>query len=157
MATTVASATLKVTLKEDIVLNGRQQGSESVLSIPSINEISKRILTIPTSEIEIIAMSTAVASGTYIESDVRYIRITNLDDTNHLFLIFKNEDNDEFVVKLDKGQSFVYNGDLAGGTNDTMEALTAGTASVSNVGYLLSVSAQADTDSCDLEMFTASA
>ena len=74
-----------------------------------------------------------------------------------MFLIFKNEDNDEFVVKLDKGQSFIYNGDLAGGDNDTMEALTAGTASVSNVGYLLNVSAQADTASCDLELFIASA
>lgn len=157
MATTVASATLKVTLKEDIVINGRQQGGESVLSIPSINEISKRIVTVTTSKHELISFSGTAGKGMYILADMRYLRFTNLDDTNHLFLIFKNEDNDEFVVKLDKGQSFVYNGDLAGGTNDTMEALTAGTASVSNVGYLLSVSAQADTDSCDLEMFTASA
>jgi hypothetical protein len=157
MATTVASATLKVTLKEDIVLNGRQQGSEAVLSIPSINEISKRIVTVTTSKHELISFSGTSGKGMYILADMRYLRFTNLDDTNHVFLIFKNEDNDEFVVKLDKGQSFVYNGDLAGGTNDTMEALTAGTASVSNVGYLLSVSAQADTASCDLEMFTASA
>tara|TARA_R100000234_G_scaffold118281_1_gene98400 strand:- start:589 stop:1062 length:474 start_codon:yes stop_codon:yes gene_type:complete len=157
VATTVASATLKVTLKEDIVLNGRQQGSEAVLSIPSINEISKRIVTVTTSKHELISFSGTAGKGMYILADMRYLRFTNLDDTNHLFLIFKNEDNDEFVVKLDKGQSFVYNGDLDGGTNDTMEALTAGTASVSNVGYLLSVSAQADTDSCDLEMFTASA
>ena len=103
------------------------------------------------------SFSSIVGKGNYSLADMRYIRFTNLDDTNHLFLIFKNEDNDEFIVKLDKGQSFIYNGDLAGGTNDTMEALTAGTASVSNVGYLLSVSAQADTASCDLELFIASA
>ena len=156
MATTVASATLKVTLKEDIVLNGRQQGSESVLSIPSINEISKRILTIPTSEIEIIAMSTAVASGTYIESDVRYIRITNLDDTNHITLTFKNENSDEFAIKLDKGQSYIYNGDMDGGGVDTMDAID-GTGLTLSLGDLVNITALADTAACDLEVFVASA
>ena len=110
-----------------------------------------------TSKHELITFSGTMGRGNYVLGDMRYIRFTNLDDTNHLFLIFKNEDNDEFIVKLDRGQSFIFNGDLAGGSNDTMEALTAGTASVSNVGYLLSVSAQADTDSCDLEVFVASA
>tara|TARA_A100001515_G_scaffold25308_1_gene19438 strand:- start:9861 stop:10331 length:471 start_codon:yes stop_codon:yes gene_type:complete len=156
VATTVASATLKVTLKEDIVLNGRQQGSESVLSIPSINEISKRILTIPTSEIEIIAMSTAVASGTYIESDVRYIRITNLDDTNHITLTFKNENSDEFAIKLDKGQSYIYNGDMDGGVVDTMDAID-GTGLTLSLGDLVNITALADTAACDLEVFVASA
>lgn len=144
-------------LSEDIVLNGQQQGGTNILTIPSINETSKRILTITTSKHDVMSFSSIVGKGNYSLADMRYIRFTNLDDTNHLFLIFKNEDNDEFIVKLDKGQSFIYNGDLAGGTNDTMEALTAGTASVSNVGYLLSVSAQADTASCDLELFIASA
>ena len=157
MATTVTSSTLTVKITEDIHLNGQQQGTTKTLSIPSINEISKRILTITTSKHDVMSFSGTVGKGNYSLADMRYIRFTNLDDSNHLFLIFKNEDNDEFVVKLDKGQSFIYNGDLAGGDNDTMEALTAGTASVSNVGYLLSVSAQADTASCDLELFIASA
>ena len=156
MASTVSSATLKVTVKEEIELNGSQQGSTNTLSIGEVNEISKRIVTITTSKHELISFSGTAGRGNYILGDMRYLRFTNLDDTNHLFLIFKNEDKDEFIVKLDKGQSFFYNGDLAGGTNDTMEALTAGTASVSNVGYLLSVSAQADTASCDLELFVAS-
>ena len=157
MASKIKKGTLTVRLSEDIVLNGQQQGGTNILTIPSINETSKRILTITTSKHDVMSFSSIVGKGNYSLADMRYIRFTNLDDTNHLFLIFKNEDNDEFIVKLDKGQSFIYNGDLAGGDNDTMEALTAGTASVSNVGYLLSVSAQADTDSCDLELFIASA
>jgi len=157
MASTVQSSALKVTLTERIVLNGRDHGSSNELSISDINEVSKRITTVTTSKHEIISFSGTMGRGNYVLADMRYIRFTNLDDTNHLFLIFKNEDNDEFIVKLDKGQSFIYNGDLDGGDNDTMEALTAGTASVSNVGYLLNVSAQADTASCDLEMFIASA
>ena len=157
MASKVKSSTLKVTVTERIVLNGRDHGSVNELSIGSVNEVSKRITTVTTSKHELITFSGTMGRGNYVLADMRYLRFTNLDDTNHLFLIFKNEDNDEFIVKLDKGQSFIYNGDLAGDSNDTMEALTAGTASVSNVGYLLSVSAQADTASCDLEMFVASA
>ena len=84
MATTVASSTLKVTLTESITLNGTAQGSTSTLSIPSIAEISKRIVTITTTEASILTFSTAVAPGTYIIADVRYIRLTNLDDTNHI-------------------------------------------------------------------------
>ena len=157
MASTITAGTLKVTLTEQIILSGRDHGSKNTLSISSINEVSKRITTVTTSKHEILSFSGTMGKGNYILADMRYIRFTNLDDTNHLFLIFKNEDNDEFIVKLDKGQSFIYNGDLAGGDNDTMEALTAGTASVSNVGYLLNVSAQADTASCDVEVFVASA
>tara|TARA_Y100001963_G_scaffold142213_1_gene211430 strand:- start:1388 stop:1861 length:474 start_codon:yes stop_codon:yes gene_type:complete len=157
VASKIKKGTLTVRISEDVVLNGQQQGGTNILTIPSINETSKRILTITTSKHDVMSFSSIVGKGNYSLADMRYIRFTNLDDTNHLFLIFKNEDNDEFIVKLDKGQSFIYNGDLAGGTNDTMEALTAGTASVSNVGYLLSVSAQADTASCDMELFIASA
>tara|TARA_B100000287_G_scaffold314060_2_gene297441 strand:- start:49 stop:522 length:474 start_codon:yes stop_codon:yes gene_type:complete len=157
MASKVKSSKLTVTLTERIVLNGSDHGSINELTVGGINEVSKRITTVTTSKHELITFSGTMGRGNYVLGDMRYIRFTNLDDTNHLFLIFKNEDNDEFIVKLDRGQSFIFNGDLAGGSNDTMEALTAGTASVSNVGYLLSVSAQADTDSCDLEVFVASA
>ena len=101
-------------------------------------------------------MGTAVAAGTFIEGDVRYIRITNKDTTNHVGLIFKNENNDEFGVKLDKGQSFIYNGDLAGGVVDTMDAQDGGADLAANTfGDLVNVTAYADTAACDLEVFVA--
>ena len=156
MASTISNATLTVTIKESITLKSKEQGGTTTLSISDINEISKRIITIPTSEVEIIAMSTAVSSGTFIESDVKYIRITNLDDTNHISLTFKNEDNDEFGVKLDKGQSFIYNGDLSGGVVDTMDA-AATAISPGTFADLVNITALADTAACDLELFIASA
>jgi|TARA_Y100001963_G_C6716664_1_gene416990 hypothetical protein len=155
MASTIASGTLKVTIKEEIYLKGKNQGAVTELSISDVNEISSRIITVPTSEVEIIAMSTAVSSGTFVEGDVRYIRITNLDDTNHVSLTFKNEDNDEFGVKLDMGQSFIYNGDMSAGVVDTMDAaataITPGT-----FADLVNITALADTAACDLEIFVAS-
>ena len=154
MATTITASTLTVTLTEAISLNGYDQGSSNTLSISSINEVHKRILTVPTSEIEVVAMSTANSSGTFIEGDVRYMRFTNLDDTNHVTLTFKNENNDEFAIKIDKGQSFIYNGDMSGGVVDTMDGID-GTGLTVSLGDLVNVTALADTAACDLEVFVA--
>ena len=155
MASTITAGTLKVTIRESITLKGKEQGSTTELSISDINEVASRIITVPVSEVEVIAMSTAVSSGTFVEGNVRYIRITNLDDTNHVSLTFKNEDNDEFGVKLDKGQSFIYNGDMSGGVVDTMDAaataITPGT-----FADLVNITALADTAACDVEVFVAS-
>lgn len=156
MASTITAATLTVTLTESITLNGSNQGATNTLTIGSINEVSKRIVTATTTEATILAMGTAVAAGQFIESDVRYIRITNLDDTNHVVLTCKNENDDEFAVKLDKGQSFIYNADLAGGVVDTMDAID-GTGLSLSLGDLVNITADADTASCDLELFVASA
>ena len=155
MASTVSAANLKVKITEEIILNGGDQGGTTELTIGSINEISKRITTITTTEATILTFSAAVGQGTYIVADVRYLRFTNLDDTNHIMLTFKDEDNTEFRVKLDAGQSFIYNADNSGGLVDTMKA--AATALGSGLADLYDVTADADTDSCDLEIFIASA
>ena len=122
METTLSSATMTVRVIESIKLNGTEQGAVNTRTISSINEISKRILTVPTSETVVTSFSTAVATGTFIEGDVRYIRITNKDDTNFVYLVFKNEYSNEFCVKLDSGQSYIYNGDNNSGVIDTMLA-----------------------------------
>ena len=122
MASKVTPSTMTVTISESITLNGQNQGGTQTLSISDIATISKRIIDVPTSEVVIASMSTAVGAGAFVESDVRYIRITNLDDSNFVYLVFKNEYNNEFCVKLDKGKSFIYNGDDASGVIDTMLA-----------------------------------
>ena len=155
MTSTLTAATLTVKIHESISLNGKDQGATTSLSLSSINEISKRIVTVTTTEAEVVAMSTTASSGTFIEGDVRYMRFTNLDDTNHITLTFKNENDDEFGVKLDKGQSFIYNGDISGGVVDTMDAIDGSGLTVS-LGDLVNVTADADTASCDMEIFIAS-
>ena len=154
MTSTLTAATMTVTVTESINLNGMNQGSSNTLSLASIAEVSKRIVNVPASEVEVVAMSTAVASGTFIESTVKYIRFTNLDDTNHITLTFKDEDNTEFAVLLDKGQTFIYNGDIAGGVVNTMHA--GGSALTVSLNDLVNVTALADTAACDMEIFVAS-
>ena len=154
MASTITAATMTVTITESINLNGMNQGATNNLSLASIAEVSKRIVNVPASEVEVVAMSTAVAAGTFVESTVKYIRITNLDDTNHVVLTFKSEGNHEFAVKLDKGQSFIYNGDVSGGVVDTMDA--SGSALSLALEDLVNITALAATAACDLEVFVAS-
>jgi len=154
MTSTLTAATMTVTVSESINLNGTNQGATNTLSLASIAEISKRIVNVPASEVEVVAMSTAVASGTFIESTVKYIRFTNLDDTNHITLTFKDEDATEFAVLLDKGQTFIYNGDIAGGVVNTMHA--SGSALSVSLNDLVNVTALADTAACDMEIFVAS-
>ena len=154
MASTVISENLKVKITETINLNGQNQGGTTELVINSINEISKRIVEVSTTEATILTFSAAVGQGTYVAANVRYMRFTNLDDTYHIMLTFKDEDNTEFRVKVDAGQSFIFNGDNSGGVVDTMKAN--GSARSSGLADLYDVTADADTASCDLEVFIAS-
>ena len=151
-------ATLTVTHTEDITLNGQQFGATNIKTFASINEISKRIVTITTAESTIATFSAAVASaGHYVAADVRYIRFTNRDSTNFITLTFRNQDNDEVAIKLDAGQSFIWNGDNSGGMVDVFNATQdADAASDTALGDLTNIQADANTGSCDLEMIIAS-
>ena len=151
-------ANLTVTHTEDITLNGQQFGGTNIKTFSSINEISKRSLTITTTECVIGTFSAATASaGHYIAADVRYIRFTNLDTTNFITLTFRNQDNDEVAIKLDAGQSFILNGDNANGMSAIFNATQdADAASDTAFGSLTNIQADANTGSCDLEMIIAS-
>ena len=151
------AGTLKVKIQEEIILDNQDYSSKRVLEISSINEISKRILTITTTEAEILKFASTIDAGRYIIGDVRYMRFTNLDDTNFVTLTFTNEDSDEVAIKLDAGQSFIWNGDNSGGLVDSFNAVTAGNAaSDTALADVTSVQADANTGSCNLEMFIAS-
>ena len=158
MATTVTAATLTVTVAEDITLNGIQQGASNTKTFASINEISKRIVTVTTTEATIATFhASAIGAAQFLEANVRYMRFTNLDDTNFITLTFTNENSDEVAIKLDAGQSFIWNGDNSGGVVDVFNATeNADANSDVALGDLTTIQADANTASCDLEMFVAS-
>jgi hypothetical protein len=158
MATTITSATLTVTVTETITLNGTAHGASNSASFASINEISKRILTITTNESTVATFSGAVASaGHFNDSAVRYIRFTNKDDTYFITLTFRNQDNDEVAFKVDAGQSFIWCGDNNDGMSSVFNATEDGdAASDTNFGSLTSIQADAESSTVDIEMFIAS-
>ena len=160
-------ATLTVTVKEAITLNNIDYGSERSLDISSVNEITKRVVTASTTECGLIGFLSALSSvgvsankvgyvaGIFDNGDVRYIRITNLDSSNHIMLTFKDEDNTEFRMKVYAGHSFIYPGDNSGGVVDTMKA--SGSALASGLSDLVDITVDTDTASCDVEVFVGSA
>ena len=160
-------ATLTTKVIEEITLNNNSYNSERSLDISSVNEIVKRIVTISTTECGLIGFISAISgvgvsankvgyvAGMFDDGDVRYIRITNLDSSNHITLTFRDEDSTEFCMKVDAGHSFIYPGDNSGGVKDTMHA--AGSAITVSLNDLVDITALADTDSCDVEVFVGSA
>jgi hypothetical protein len=156
MASTITASTLTTTVTESIFLNGTQQGGTSIKTFGSINEISKRILTITTNEVTIATFSAAVAStGHYNDSAVRYMRFTNKDDTNFITLTFTNEDNDEVAIKVDAGNSFIWAADNDGGMVDVFNA-TENAGVAASLADLRTIQADASASTIDLEMFIAS-
>ena len=157
MASTITAATMTVTLTEDVTLNGYDQGAKNTITIDNIAEVSKRILTITTNEATIATMSGAVASsGHFNDSFVRYMRFTNLDDTNFLTLTFTNDDSDEVAIKLDAGNSFMWFADNSGGMVDVMNAAAGDAGSDTALASITTIQADANTGNCDLEMLIAS-
>ena len=158
-------ATLTVTINERLLLNNNDYSSNNKLSVTGVSEVVKRIVNIGTDEIGLLGFGTAYntelsktyVAGQFDEDDVRYIRITNLDDTNHIALVLKNENNDEFGVKIDKGCSFLYGVDLSGGVKDTMDSADAAGITPDSFGDLVDITCAANTAACDVEVFVASA
>ena len=154
MATTISPAKLTVTHTETITLNGIAQGSTNIKAFANIAEFSKRIITVTTTEAVIATFSSGVASaGHYTAATVRYIRFTNLDDAYFITLTFRNQDNDEVAIKLDYGQSFVWNGDNVDGLTTVFNATED---SDTAFGSLTNIQADANGGDCDLEMVIAS-
>ena len=116
MASTITAATLSVTLSESITLGGTQYGGTKELSIASIKEVFKRIVRcVDDTDCTIATFQTATntADNAIDLENVRYIRVTNLDDTNPMNLslqIAGGEDgsaNMSATHLVGAGQSFI--------------------------------------------------
>ena len=149
-----AAATMTVTLTEAITLNSKDYGSTQSFTVASIANVDRRIFTASTTEQTIMTFSTAMAAGQSIPGKVQYIRFSNLDDTNHIVITIANENDDETAIKLDKGRSFIIAGDVAGGMADVLDADSSAISSLT-LGDLKSITIDADTAACDVELFVA--
>ena len=143
MASTITNATLAVTITEAVTLNGKSYGNINNLSVANVNEVDERILTIPTSEVGVVTFGSAAGAGTFVRSNVKYLRITNKDDTNFISLHITSA-TDDVWLKVEAGKAFVLgNGDL-----ETAGAFSAWAA-------ITDITAIADTAAVDVEYFIA--
>ena len=151
--TAYSSATLTVKVTESLTIDGRDYGGSSSATFSSIKNVTRRIETITTTEATIVTFSSVIGAGQYVAANIAYMRFTNLDDTNFIVLTFANENDDEAAIKVDAGNSFILAGDNAGGMADMLDAKDS--ALSLSLGDLKSITVDADTASCDVEIFVA--
>tara|TARA_A100001201_G_scaffold141965_1_gene138810 strand:- start:170 stop:895 length:726 start_codon:yes stop_codon:yes gene_type:complete len=145
MPTTINTSDLTITTRELITLGGNQYDSKHTKIIPNIKEVTKRIITVPTGStpysaatsvvddgIEILKMDDTLTSGPYKVADIRYCRITNLDDTNFITLQLVNSSGQRSAHKLDFGSTYVVGFDMTSGSISTHQANSANMVSSSN-------------------------
>ena len=86
---------LKLTVQEQVVLNGVQQGGSYKSTISGINDIYKRLVTVPaTSSATLATFKSTTATGSIAAMDVnnvKYIRVTNLNSSNYIDLSLQME------------------------------------------------------------------
>tara|TARA_R100001129_G_scaffold130254_1_gene92137 strand:- start:363 stop:854 length:492 start_codon:yes stop_codon:yes gene_type:complete len=163
MATTLKNATLKVTIKEEITLNGSRQDAENILRVSDINEIYKRIITCPAnSETTLAHFHSSVADGTLAPldiDDVKYIRLTNLDSSTGVTLSLQSdvgEDDsaaDESAsLLIEAGKSFIM-----GSPNDGIGISDADANLVTDLVDVESLVIFTGGSAVDVEVFIASA
>ena len=141
-----AGATLTVTLTESLTIDSRDYGGKQTMTFGSISDVYKRIVTAITIEQDLMDFGAIAKAGTMDVDDVRYMRISNLDDTNYCKLTFLNTNGEEFMITLDKGQSFVWCGDSATGVNNFF---TANQGDVQFIDSTVDTTAGAFTQACD--------
>ncbi len=87
MATTVTTQTLTVNIGESITINGTTYDQTVTKSIAGIGNVSKRIHTIPAASTTTLATFASAGTGANFDvEDLKYMRLTNLDDTENLIL-----------------------------------------------------------------------
>ena len=151
MASTISNASLTVVVTEKITLNGREHGSSQKMTITGVNEISKRIMTTLTTGTQIYKGHLDTASyGQFIYGNVKYIRITNLDDTNPVSIHIEDTTNTIYSQFLIPAGHVFYLTDASGsyGADTSAEIPT---------GNIERIDALASTAAVDIEILVASA
>ena len=152
MATTVTDANLTVTITDSVTLNGQAYGNTNTLTVASIDEVYQRVITVPiTAYTSLFELAAASTLGTLIAANVKYFRVTNLDDTNDAYLKIADaaSASESFTVKINPGKSFIMGGvSFAAAASDLGAAPT--------WEDTMEVQAVAITSPVDLEVFVAS-
>jgi hypothetical protein len=156
-------ATLKVTIKEELVLNGKDVGNSNYIAIAGVNNAEHRVVTLPQDSEQSVLLfhPTAISAGTIIDDSLKYLRFTNLDDSNNVQLrIIQGDDpsSQQYAVVVEPGESYILgNDDMYGESTtatDNPSSLLgpAVNSALANIDAIYAMAVGAD---CELEMFLA--
>lgn len=142
-------ANLVTTISESVVLNGAVRGSSNTVTTSGINNVMERILVCElgnVTTIGVFAVAAYTLPGAMDVDKVKYIRVTNLDDTNNITLAVTTATNN-FELLIDAGNSYIM--------SVAVNALTglAGAPSFGSLRTLTSLQVKPSVASCPVELF----
>jgi len=144
MASTVTATTATVQITESLTLGGVDRGGSHSRTISNVAEADRRVMTVDSAnEIDLIELNSDNGQGKFVRASIRYIRITNLDNTNHIRVRFKKSGAETVDVKVSAGATFLLS------TGDFEAKVAAG--AFSTYEEIDVISAQADTADVDIE------
>ena len=154
-------ADLTTTISESVTINGAVRGSSNTLTITGIEHTFERVVTIPadTDGTVLLTKDTITSSDGAVDiQDTKYIRITNLDDTNSVNLSLQidrhNDDSgaeESATILLQAGHSFIM-----GTPHDSIAVSDASAAINTTMHDLESILVDSSDQAVKLEVFVAS-
>jgi hypothetical protein len=109
MASTVSPTTFKVTIREEQTIKGISSVNKVEYSIPSVKQVDRRLVTcFQTTSIDLFDIdNTLPGAGQFVSSSLKYVRVTNLDDTNPIALTFSGSEG-SFTQNVTANTSYVF-------------------------------------------------
>lgn len=109
MASIVTPTTFKVTIKEEQTIKGISSVNEVEYSIPSVKQVDRRLVTCPqTTSVDLFDIdNTLPGAGQFVSSSLKYVRVSNLDDTNPIALTFSGSEG-SFTQNVTANTSYVF-------------------------------------------------
>lgn len=111
-------AVLKVTISEELVINGNDLGTNNVFTDSGITFADRRVMSLTTASRSIILFNSQNEAGAYQDDVVEYLRITNLDDTIGIVLDIRGN-GEQYFVDLEPECSFLLSNNEMDANNET--------------------------------------
>tara|TARA_E500000305_G_scaffold108762_2_gene111884 strand:+ start:1428 stop:1928 length:501 start_codon:yes stop_codon:yes gene_type:complete len=162
MASRVTKGKLQISISESVTVNGVEHTYNSVRSVAGVNNVAHRIIRTDASGTELTLLSfhtngaaghLSGAGGQLIDGQARYIRITNLDDTNLLRLVVRSTAKC-VSLQLAAGETIVFNNGKVEGRADTTISSIAYT-DIDAIGVIGKNAADSANAAVDVEYFVA--
>lgn len=159
-------ADLTVNIRESINLDGGMQKTSITTIIPDVNQVVRRVDTVTSTTegngaVEIIRFtdneSTQVA-GSFVKTDVKYIRITNLSESTdaEVYVIPNIDNNIVYTVRPKRTIMLTSADNRLNDFTDYVDNTYVDSAYLTDFTQLLSIKAKSLGDPCQIEYFVAS-
>lgn len=160
-------ADLKITLQESITLpNGNKESLYNTTTITGVNQTLRRTDTISTnfsgSGVELLRFvdsESEQVAGSFVKQDVKYLRITNLDDADYCLIYLIDSNQESVLFKLEPKKSIIF-GNVDFNATQNNDYLLEGVVDedyYSDFVYYNLIKAKANISDVQLEYFVASA